>query len=40
MLFRSKNKNYSTDEQYREDFKIWIETIWAEKDNDIENLKF
>ena len=35
-----KNKNYSTDEQYREDFKIWIETIWAEKDNDIENLKF
>ena len=37
---RLKNKNYSTDEQYREDFKIWIETIWAEKDNDIENLKF
>ena len=35
-----KNKNYSTDEQYREDFKIWIENIWAEKDNDIENLKF
>ena len=35
-----KNKNYSTDEQYREDFKIWIETIWAEKDNVIENLKF
>ena len=37
---RLKNKNYSTDEQYREDFKIWIETIWSEKDNDIENLKF
>ena len=37
---RLKNKNYSTDEQYREDFKIWIETIWAEKDKDIENLKF
>ena len=37
---RLKNKNYSTDEHYREDFKIWIETIWAEKDKDIENLKF
>ena len=37
---RLKNKNYSTDKQYREDFKIWIETIWTEKDNEIENLKF
>lgn len=37
---RLKNKNYSTDDQYREDFKVWIETIWAEKDKDIENLKF
>ena len=35
-----KNRNYSTDEKYREDFKIWIESIWAEKDEDIENLKF
>ena len=35
-----KNRNYSTDEQYREDFKVWIESIWAEKDQDIENLKF
>ena len=35
-----KNRNYFTDEQYREDFKVWIESIWAEKDEDIENLKF
>ena len=35
-----KNRNYSTDEQYREDFKVWIESIWAEKDEHIENLKF
>ena len=35
-----KNRNYSNDEQYREDFKVWIESIWAEKDKDIENLKF
>ena len=37
---RLKNKNYSTDKKYREDFKIWIEAIWTEKDNEIENLKF
>ena len=35
-----KEKNYSADEQYREDFKDWIEDIWAQKDKDIENLKF
>ena len=35
-----KNKNYSTDEQYRENFKEWIEKIWAEKDLEIEKLKF
>jgi len=35
-----KNKNYSTDEQYRENFKEWIEKIWAEKDLEIERLKF
>ena len=37
---RLKNRNYSTDKKYREEFKIWIEAIWTEKDNEIENLKF
>ena len=35
-----KNKNYSTDDQYRKDFKEWIEEIWKEKDLEIEKLKF
>ena len=35
-----KNKNYSTDEKYRKNFKIWIEGIWEEKDKEIERLKF
>ena len=35
-----KEKNYSADDQYRENFKDWIEDIWAQKDKDIENLKF
>ena len=35
-----KNKNYSTDEEYRKNFKIWIEAIWEEKDKEIERLKF
>ena len=35
-----KNKNYSTDEEYRQNFKIWIEGIWVEKDKEIERLKF
>ena len=35
-----KNKNYLTDEEYREEFKTWLESIWKRKDNDIENLKF
>ena len=35
-----KEKNYSADDQYREDFKNWIEGIWAQKDKDIESLKF
>jgi 1-acyl-sn-glycerol-3-phosphate acyltransferase len=35
-----KNKNYSTDEEYRKNFKIWIEGIWEEKDQEIERLKF
>tara|TARA_B100001094_G_C18072745_1_gene740966 strand:- start:83 stop:970 length:888 start_codon:yes stop_codon:yes gene_type:complete len=35
-----KGKNYSNDNQYREDFKKWIESIWAQKDIDIQRLKF
>ena len=35
-----KNRNYLTDYEYREDFKTWIESIWTEKDKDIESLKF
>ena len=35
-----KNRNYSKDQKYREDFKNWIESIWDQKDKDIENLKF
>ena len=35
-----KNKNYYTDEEYRKNFKIWIEGIWEEKDKEIERLKF
>ncbi len=35
-----KNKNYSNDKNYRDEFKNWIEDIWAEKDKKIEELKF
>ena len=35
-----KDRNYSEDQKYREDFKNWIESIWDQKDKDIENLKF
>ena len=35
-----KGKNYSTDSQYRKDFKKWIEEIWVQKDAEIEKLKF
>ena len=35
-----KNKNYAVDEKYRSDFKTWIESIWEEKDKDIERLKY
>ena len=35
-----KNKNYSIDNEYRENFKNWIEAIWIEKDQEIERLKF
>ena len=35
-----KGKNYSEDYQYREDFKDWIDSIWQQKDADIEKLKF
>ena len=34
-----KGKNYSTDSQYRKDFKKWIEEIWVQKDAEIERLK-
>ncbi len=34
-----KNKNYSEDRGYREDFKTWIEKIWQSKDSNIEKLK-
>ena len=33
-------KNYSTDSEYREDFKKWIEEIWIQKDAEIDKLKF
>jgi hypothetical protein len=35
-----KNKDYSEDESYRDNFKIWIEEIWVKKDQDMDNLKF
>ena len=35
-----KEKNYLNDGQYREDFKIWIEDIWQQKDKNIDKLKF
>ena len=35
-----KNKNYLNDKSYRDEFKDWIEGIWAEKDKKIEELKF
>ena len=35
-----KNKDYSEDKVYRDDFKTWIEEIWVEKDKNMDNLKF
>ena len=35
-----KNKDYSEDKVYRDDFKRWIEEIWIEKDKNMDNLKF
>ena len=35
-----KNRNYANDKDYRDEFKNWIEDIWAEKDKKIEELKF
>ena len=35
-----KNRNYASDKGYRDEFKDWIENIWAEKDRKIEELKF
>ena len=34
-----KEKNYLKDNQYREDFKMWIEDIWQQKDINIDKLK-
>ena len=35
-----KNRNYANDQDYRNEFKDWIESIWEEKDKKIEELKF
>ncbi len=35
-----KNKDYIDDQIYRANFKEWIEGIWKEKDQLIEELKF
>ena len=35
-----KEKNYLNDGQYRENFKMWIEDIWQQKDKNIDKLKF
>ena len=35
-----KNRNYTKDHDYRNEFKNWIESIWEEKDKKIEELKF
>ena len=35
-----KNRNYGNDNLYREEFKIWIEEIWDEKDKKIDELNF
>ncbi len=35
-----KDRNYANDKDYRDEFKNWIESIWAVKDKKIEELKF
>ena len=35
-----KNKNYLSDEVYRNNFKDWIDNLWIKKDNIFEELKF
>ena len=35
-----KNRNYSSDHFYREEFKEWIEEIWDVKDTKIDELNF
>ena len=35
-----KNKSYLDDDEYRIEFKNWIEDIWSQKDKSIESLKF
>ena len=40
LKYDMKNRNYSEDEKYRDEFKTWIEGIWSEKDQKISELKF
>mgnify|MGYP000434736180 FL=1 len=35
-----KNKSYLDDNEYKIEFKNWIEDIWSQKDKSIESLKF
>ena len=35
-----KNKNYIHDENYRKDFRKWMNEIWNIKDKTIDDLKF
>lgn len=35
-----KNKNYINDENYRKDFRNWVNEIWKIKDDAIDDLKF
>ncbi len=35
-----KNKSYLDDNEYRIEFKNWVEDIWSQKDKSIESLKF
>ena len=35
-----KNRNYVSDNLYREEFKKWVEEIWEEKDKIIDELNF
>ena len=35
-----KNRNYLEDASYRNDFRLWIEKLWLQKDTKFEELKF